>query len=934
MSSKIIILIAFWIASASNLPAQCISRDSLWNRLLILWHSPPVSPAEQLKELLIYENGIRHCPYQYDSTHALLLFRIGATFYRQAEYLKGVQYARQSIRMIMTNEGKPSINPKHVIQYYFVLSVFYDSLSQVIDQMKALDSCIAVARRYGSIDLFCIAAMQKRVEYLYDAGDYDRSLSYAENCEKLAIEYAGSAVAEDSLAALNYAAICFQWQVNVLLQLKNNDLAESLLTRKVDECKKTGSEIYLPTLYHQLARVKVNRGDYKQAEIHYKQALKYANKFGLEINCKAIWCDLGYDVYFKEYQNWDMSLMAYRKALKFKSNEIAYERNDAVESLNVLGNIASVYVKKGLFDSAFHYFQLAFDQIKPGFSEKDLLYSSLEDFVRRKRIYYLTDLLINKADAYAEQYLQSGQLKFLGKAIHVYKTTDLLLDRIKEGQSAQQSKLFWRSDNRRLYEHAIEACYKYGNINDAFHFFERGRAVLLNDQLNEQRWMGQDDILKLAQLKKNIVQKERQLKNIDASSEKYKGLKNDLFQSQQELDQVVNTIKRNNPLYFQSFIDTAFISVPEVQQKILKDRQALVEMFCGDSAVYFLVVTKQKVRLTKVNKHEFDKLVHLFITYVSNSDLLNRNFDFFTNISSALYQLVFKDNPLPTGRIIISPDGPYFPFEALVTRSKPLTYFVNDHSVNYTYSARYLMNQFDSSTSNARHEFIGFAPVQYPTVMNLSPLRGSDNSLDKLQSYFSRADKWTGIRASRTNFIQQFYQYRIIQLYTHASDSSINGEPVIFFADSALYLSDLINEEKPATNLVVLSACETGRGRVYQGEGVFSFNRGFAALGIPAAITNLWTVDNEVTYKLTELFYEYLTAGNPVDVALQKAKLEFLKIASKEKQLPNYWAATILAGKADVITLTKKNPWKNKLFLIGTLIIIGIIVSLKLRKSN
>ena len=124
--------------------------------------------------------------------------------------------------------------------------------------------------------------------------------------------------------------------------------------------------------------------------------------------------------------------------------------------------------------------------------------------------------------------------------------------------------------------------------------------------------------------------------------------------------------------------------------------------------------------------------------------------------------------------------------------------------------------------------------------------------------------------------MHQFSQYRIIQLYTHASDSSINNEPVIYFADSALYLSDLISEHKSHTQLIVLSACETGIGKIYQGEGVFSFNRGFAALGIPAAITNLWSVDNTSTYLLTELFYKWLAKGLPTDVELQKAKLDFL----------------------------------------------------------
>ena len=154
-----------------------------------------------------------------------------------------------------------------------------------------------------------------------------------------------------------------------------------------------------------------------------------------------------------------------------------------------------------------------------------------------------------------------------------------------------------------------------------------------------------------------------------------------------------------------------------------------------------------------------------------------------------------------------------------------------------------------------------------------------------------------------------FYGYKIIQLYTHATDSGANGEPVIYFADSTLSLPELIPENKPATQLIVLSACETGNGKLYKGEGVFSFNRGFAALGIPSSVINLWSVENESTYKITELFYKYTAEGLPLDVALQKAKLEFTSSSSKQKKLPYYWAAAILVGKTDAIEMGKPLPW-------------------------
>jgi CHAT domain-containing protein len=339
----------------------------------------------------------------------------------------------------------------------------------------------------------------------------------------------------------------------------------------------------------------------------------------------------------------------------------------------------------------------------------------------------------------------------------------------------------------------------------------------------------------------------------------------------------------------------------------------LIELFNGDSNVYILLITANNVYLNKINKADYDSTIKSYISFISNPDLLNSDYPGYNKTAHHLYQLLFQNNQVPTGRIIISPDGQYFPFEALITNSEPSSpvYFLNDHAVSYTYSARFLLNTFTNSPPEKNKNFLGIAPVKYASSLSLTALNGSDHSLHEIENYFTGADNFISTQASKNNFENQFSKYKLIQLYTHASDSSKNNEPVIFFADSALYLSDLIPENKPATQLIVLSACETGKGEFYRGEGVFSFNRGFAALGIPSSITNLWSVDNKSTYKITELFYKYLTQGLPLDVALQKAKKEFIQTGSKEYSLPYFWAASVLVGKTDAIDDSNNDfSWK------------------------
>ncbi len=926
MRKKVGALVIAVLLFSVLLKGQCPDQGVLWNRLTNL-KSLKLTPRDQLTELLPIVEGMKKCPYRNDSTHVLLLRKIGEIYFQQQDYIKAVQYRRQAINIITANAGKPSTKLINLPGNYYWLSVAFDSLNNFNEKMRALDSCSAIAIRIKYVDRACLSALGTWVEYYFDIGDYNRCSDYALKCESLAREYANNNTGVEKGAGEYYASSNLGWYIEAQLKLKKFEKVELVLTKKLEEYRKAGLKDYLGLTYGQLAEMQLQKGNYEKAILNYYRSLKYYQEIRDYFNCKQVLNAIGSEIYFKHYKDADKALFNFQKALSYVNNERSRDLSDVFESLSSLANIANVYVQKGLYDSAFWYFQLAFDQIKPGINETDIGDSPPHEIIQFKKIHYLTALVINKGDAYLNKYLASKDLKNLREAGRIYKLADRLLDKIKSQQSDLQSKLFWRRDSRRLYEHAIDACYLQGNTTGGFYFFEKSRAVLLNDQLNEQRWMGENDILKQTQLKKKILRLERELNTDATTADQFESLRTEIFTAKQELDRLEQSIKAGNPLYYQSFLDTSSITMQYVQQKLLKEHDALLEIFSGDSAVYALLITRQNSYLTKINKQDYEKTATKYILYLSNPDLINRKFDDFVSVSNHLYKLLFRNLSLQGNRIIISPDGQYFPFESLITNifNREPAYFLYDHAVSYTYSARFLMNDFKSGSVSGGRNFMGIAPVNYPSTFSLTALPGSDVSLIKIASYFDNAVNKVTTHASRNNFLQQFSKYRIIQLYTHASDSSGNNEPVIYFSDSALYLSDLINAYKPMTRLIVLSACETGAGKNYQGEGVFSFNRGFAALGIPAAISNLWSVENESTYQLTELFYKHLAQGLPTDIALQKGKLEFMQNASKEKLLPYYWAGQVLVGKTDIIELRKHSIWYWIIFslIMGAVIFFG-----------
>ena len=607
---------------------QCPASDSLWKRFFFIYNASSFSDAEKLHTLLSEEVKIKNCSETNDSAGALLQRMIGILYFNQADYLKSLQHCRQSIDIIVSNTGKSSINPKHLISNYYWLSVFYDSLDNIAEKQKALDSCVNVAMRLNSVDIYCIRALYARVEYLFAVGDYFRAIYYAKNCETFAREYANTGTKNEYLLGTSIATGSQNYEVNAQLQLKNYEIAEKLLANKIEECKKAGLKNYLGTLYAQLAVVQLKKENSEKALLYFNRAFIYEKEAGNNINCKVMLNDIGYNIYFKHFNDLDKALFYYRKALTFIDKEKSPKNQDAFETIPVLTNIANIYVQKGLFDSAFYYFQSAFDQIKPGITESELLNNWRNEFARIKN-YYLPDLLMDKGNAFRKKYETTKEMNELLKAIRVYKTTDQLLDKIKTEQFDLNSKLFWRSDSHRLYEEAIDACYASNNTDDAFYFFEKSRAALLNDQLKEQRWLGEREIMKQTQVRKKLVELERELVNTDANSKHYTEIQEELLTQSQEQDRLAQSIKIANPLYYQSFLDNSPIVLQDVQKIILKDHQALVEVFSGDSAMYILIITTKDAHLIKTDKADFESISKEYSSYLSNGRFVEQELQWF-----------------------------------------------------------------------------------------------------------------------------------------------------------------------------------------------------------------------------------------------------------------------------------------------------------------
>jgi CHAT domain-containing protein len=113
--------------------------------------------------------------------------------------------------------------------------------------------------------------------------------------------------------------------------------------------------------------------------------------------------------------------------------------------------------------------------------------------------------------------------------------------------------------------------------------------------------------------------------------------------------------------------------------------------------------------------------------------------------------------------------------------------------------------------------------------------------------------------------------------------------------DVQLYTDDLLQHDM-SYELVVLSACETGRARVAAGDELIGLGRGFLYAGAGALITTLWRVDDALTLRVMERLYQALRAGQSKASALREAQLAIL--ASDAQLHPAFWGAFQLVGDA------------------------------------
>lgn len=182
----------------------------------------------------------------------------------------------------------------------------------------------------------------------------------------------------------------------------------------------------------------------------------------------------------------------------------------------------------------------------------------------------------------------------------------------------------------------------------------------------------------------------------------------------------------------------------------------------------------------------------------------------------------------------------------------------------------------------------------------LQDLPGAQKEAAEIASLF-KTQYLTGNQATKSVVLKQMPQARLIHLATHGLLDDFKGLGIpgaIALApagqDNGLLTADELLNLKLSAELVVLSACDTGRGRI-TGDGVIGLSRSLISAGVPSVIVSLWAIPDAPTAFLMKQFYVHLQQNPDKAQALRQAMLE----TKQRHPHPSYWAAFTLIGEAD-----------------------------------
>ncbi len=424
---------------------------------------------------------------------------------------------------------------------------------------------------------------------------------------------------------------------------------------------------------------------------------------------------------------------------------------------------------------------------------------------------------------------------------------------------------------------------------------------------------------------------QRELWKPDVSEAAEKNFAAQLTQAEQELETLRLKIRRASSRYT-SVKYPQPLKAETIAKEMIPPDAALIEFVLGEQKSVALVMAQGKLTSHILpSAKEIESLVAQYTRAFSGkvySLTALQEIAKQKSVGQQLYKTLLQSiEPQITSakKLIIVPDGAlsYLPFETLVDDHQTPAYLIERFAISYAPSASALAtirvrNQNDSPPILG---LIAFGdPLYKEASLNAPPATERGSELRQLPYTRAEVNEIAALFpvAQRKIFLgtdanEKMVKTEALQQYKYLHFAAHGNVDELHPARSGIVLSHLSDPNEDGTlqmsevmqlklnaDLVTLSACRTGLGKLLHGEGIIGLTRAFLYAGANSVVVSLWNVNDVATASLMKSFYKNLQSGLPKDEALRQAKLELLNGAKRAWRHPYYWAPFILVGDTKV----------------------------------
>jgi len=740
----------------------------------------------------------------------------------------------------------------------------------------------------------------------------------------------------------------------------NYDLALSFYHRSIRQ--------YFPEItkaYRNLAGLHTILGHPDSAHHYYQLALNNAVKVNDPKDIALCYNHLG-------------KFLINEKQIK-EGKEFLFKGYQIIDSIYSKGNTSRVYYLydisnyfylTGKTDSAIHYLSKSLHLLTENQKNDKQTNQILSSFDQQRR-FMITGLL---ALVYFRKFQNEEKIEHLERSFEYSTTTIDQIERDLTKYAKESSFLLSRSDFHNYYDDHIKiarSLYKYtGDPAFALKMFrgiEKSKAAYFRNILQTKKAYFK------AKIPDSLI---RQLKRIDILTSEYEHLMyssnskefaevtsgdryiDSLFILNETKERILKHLDNNYELYNKIKYDPAIADPNEIQARLKQD-EVLVNYYLNRDRIIIVSIDKKR---TYINESRIDSLRELINEYLDKYALLDVVLSDtlldseFLEKGNLLYKLLVEplSDHIEGKDLIIIPDQElaYLPFEAFIKeyrhsagKLRDISYLLHEHTVTYAPSATLLFNFFrNPDSNNISPHVLAIAPdysnywdesaTSTARGLSFKALPGALTEVNRISDYF-HLTKHIDEKATESNFKKAAGEYEILHFAMHAlvdDDNPLfsklvfhkNNDPENdgFLNTYEIYHLDLKGD------LVVLSSCNTGIGKLHKGEGVINLSRAFQFAGIPSAIATLWNVEDKSSSQIMKAFYKYLARGLEKDEALRLAKIEFLNRAEEPYLHPLFWAGYIHIGDNAPVGKAKNmlsGPPVSRYVAIGFIILLLIL---------